>query len=256
MMKHYVLILTFLSNTVFGQNALRFLKNWKSYVTPTNSDSISKYNSDPNDWVVYLEGNQVCADKTRKRLNKEGLPFRIKPAKSEGYKLRGRLSAVKVDDGYLVGFYRGEWGGNLYWFSNDGKVKYEISSHQIVQFIKRDSNIYAIEGLAHLSTSEGSIIQVEKKNYKWTVSEYQKLPSAPDAVQLDNKNNFIIVTSSSLLSIDREKHIDILIKEGFWQHYLYPSSMVIQGNVIYIGMRKGVYKFDLAKGKDEWMMPE
>ena len=42
---------------------------------------------------------------------------------------------------------------------------------------------------------------------------------------------------------------------GFWGH-LYPTSMVIQNDVVYVGMRKGVYKFDLATRKEEWLLPE
>jgi len=139
--------------------------------------------------------------------------------------------------------------------------------------VKRDDKIYAIAGLAHLTTSKGSIIEIEKKKKKWVATEYLKLPTAPVAIQLDSKGNFIVVTfgtnwsfekagnyvinaTPGLFSIDRNANIDILVKNGMWGDYLYPSSMVIQNDVVYIGMRKGVYKFDLATKKDEWLLPE
>lgn len=251
-----LLILLLISSSVFGQTNKTLLKNWKSYTVPTNEDTLYKYNSDSNDWVIYLDSNEINVDKGGKYSIDSKLPFDILPSKTEQYKLRGKRSVIQVEDGYLVGFYRGEWGGNLYWFSKDGKDKYEISGHEIVQFIKRDGKIYAIEGLAHLSMSQGSIIEMEKNNGKWTTKEYLKLPSAPDAVQLDNKKNFVIVTSSSLFSIDTKANMDTLVRVGMWDGYLYPSSMVIQNDIVYIGMRKGVYKFDLATKKDEWLLPD
>jgi len=59
-----------------------------------------------------------------------------------------------------------------------------------------------------------------------------------------------------LFSIDRDANIDTLVKAGMWGDYLYSSSMVIQNDVVYIGMRKGVYKFDFATKKDGWLLPE
>jgi hypothetical protein len=242
--------------SLIGQTNRTLLKSWKSYPVPINQDTLYKYNSDPNDWIIHLDGNEIKVGKDENSPSSSQLPFDIRPSESEKHKLRGRRSILEVDDGYLVGFHRGEWGGNLYWFSKDGTKKYEISRHEIVQFIERDKKIYAIEGLTHLSISEGSIIAIDKKDNKWTVKEYLRLPSAPDAVQLDSKDNFVIVTSSSLFSIDKKRKIDTLIKVGMWEYNLYPSSMVIQDNKVYIGMRKGVYKFDLGTKKDEWLLPD
>lgn len=247
-------LLAFKENTTF-------LKSWESYPIPTDKDTLSKYNHAPNDWVVYFDGDEIRVDDIRRRRRnpKMKLPFEIRQSNSNmtnySAPLAGLIDAVEVENGYLVGFNRGEWGGELYWFSKNGKKRYEISEHQIVRFIKRDNKIYAIEGLAHLMMSEGSIIEIKKENRKWVANEFLKLPTAPYAVQLDSKNNFIVVTSSSLFSIDKEANIDTLVKDGKWGT-LYPSSMIIQNDVVYIGMRKGVYKFDLTTKIAEWLLPE
>jgi len=228
---------------------------WKSYDIPINEDTLSKYNYAKDDWTVYLKENIIFVTNSRNKTG-DTLPFEIISSEEEKYKISGSRSVIKVDDGYLVGFYRGEWGGNLYWFSQDGKTNYEISDHEIVQFIKRDSNIYAIEGLAHLGRSDGSIIEIVKINKKWTVVEYLKLPSAPDGIGLDQNNNFLIITSESLLSVDTDLKINMIIKEGFWRAALYPTSLVIKDNIAYMGMRKGVFKYDLTTNKQEWLMSE
>lgn len=251
-----IFILLFIFSSSYGQSALTPIKNWKSYPVPTNQDTLYKYNSDPNDWIVSIDNNEVYVVNGRNYSAKSTLPFEIKPTKEEAGIFRGKRSILKVDDGFLIGFYRGEWGGDLYWFSNDGANEYKVSSDQIVQFKMRDNKIYAVEGLAHLSMSEGSVIEIKKENGKWTSVEYLKLPSAPDAVELDSKNNFVIVTSSSLLSVDTNKNIDTLIATGIWDGYLYPSSLVIINDVLFIGMRKGVFKYNLLTKKDEWLLPD
>ena len=124
----------------------------------------------------------------------------------------------------------------------------------IVQFIKRDSSIYAIEGLAHMGSSDGGIVELKKNNGNWTITDYLRLPFAPYAAQLDVKNNLVIVTSDNLISIDRNRNVDTLIKQGFWAD-LYPTSIVIKDNIVYIGMRQGILKFNLLLKRPEWFMP-
>jgi len=276
-------IFLMISLSTFGQENLTFLKNWKHYPVPTTDEVRSnapEYNYSQNDWVVYLDEDEIRVDDVRnyKRNPRTKLPFIIRQSNSNminiSAPLAGLIDAIEVEDGYLVGFNRGEWGGELYWFSKNGKERYEISGHQIVQFIERDNKIYAIEGLAHLGLTGGRIIEIKKQEEEWVAKEFLKLPTTPRAIKLDSKGNFIVVTfgtnwsfgkggngviinaTPGLFSIDRDANIDTLVEDGMWGDSLYPSSMVIQNDVVYIGMRKGIYKFDLSEKKDEWLLPE
>ena len=276
-------IFLMISLSTFGQENLTFLKNWKHYPVPTTDEVRSnapEYNHSQNDWVVYLDEDEIRVDDVRNYKRNPGakLPFIIRQSNSNmintSAPLAGLIDAIEVEDGYLVGFNRGEWGGELYWFSKNGKERYEISGHQIVQFIERDNKIYAIEGLAHLGLTGGSIIEIKKQEEEWVAKEFLKLPTTPRAIKLDSKGNFIVVTfgtnwsfgkggngviinaTPGLFSIDRDANIDTLVEDGMWGDSLYPSSMVIQNDVVYIGMRKGIYKFDLSEKKDEWLLPE
>ena len=231
------------------------IDKWTAYDVPINKDTLSKYNHAQDDWTVFLKGNNIYATNSRNKTS-DTLPFKIIPTKKEKNKIAGSRSVIKVNNGYLVGFYRGEWGGNLYWFSQDGKNKYEISDHVIVQFIKRDNKFYAIEGVGHLGIPDGSIIEIKEVNKKWIAVEHLKLPSAPDGIDLAQNNNFVIITSKSLLTVDTNFKIDTLIEKGFWWPALYPTSLVIKDNIAYVGMRKGIFKYDLTTNKREWLMIE
>jgi len=278
-----ILLLLIFSVSVYGQTDKGFLKNWNTYPIPEN---IMGYNSAKNDWIVYLDKNEIRVVDDRSYTYKQNLTNKKLPFKIEQ---KGPSDAIKVKDGYLVGFNRGEWGGGLCWFSKNGKKKDEIFdsmfSSPVVQFIERDNIIYAITGLAHLGMSFGNIIKIEKKEKKWIAEEFLKLPDAPCAIQLDSKDNMLVFTSSGLYSIDKEANFDTLAvkfrrpvipiievelpddtlrvmqkpletyPKWLWG-FLYPTSMVIQNDVVYVGMRGGVYKFDLTTRKEEWLLPE
>lgn len=236
----------------YPQSAV-FSKDWKSYPIPTNPDTLRAYNRDKHDWTVFVTADQVYAIDNYKKAD-ASLRFTIKPNKLEEYKFWGDRSVLPVEDGFLVGFDNGEWGGYLYWFSKDGKEKYEIASEQIAQFITRNDTIFAIEGHGHLVETEGKIMYVYKDGKKWTIKNYLTLPSSPWATALDEENNFIIVTFSGLLQVDNHKNITPLIKSGFWTRYLYPYSLAIYNDTAYIGMRKGIFKYHLTTRQQEWLM--
>lgn len=284
-MKTTISILVFLliSFADFGQERLTFLRNWTSY--PVTED-VLRHNNSTNNWVIYSEKNEIrvindISYTYKKDFSNKRLPFKFEE--------RGLIDVLPVKDGYLVGFDRGEWGGSLYWYSKNGKKSIEIAgsvfSASPVQFIKRDNQIYAITGSSHLSLSFGNIIKIEKKQNQWTIEEYKRLPDDPCAIQLDSKNNMLVFTSSGLYSIDKDAHLDTLaiklrrpiipsigiempndtlrltykpieIHPNWIWGAFYPTSMVIQNDVVYVGMRGGVYKFDLTTKKEEWLLPE
>jgi hypothetical protein len=268
---------------IFGQERLTFLKNWNTYSIP---EKFMGYNNEKNNWIVYLDKNEIRVTDDfsytyKQNLSNKKLPFKIDQP--------GLIDVIQVNDGYLVGFNRGEWGGSLCWYSKNGKKNIKIGgsvfSSSPIQFIKRDNQIYAITGLSHMSMSYGDIIKIEKKQKQWIVEEYVKLPDDPHVIQLDRRNNMLVFTSSGLYSIDKEGHLDTLaiklirpitpsieialpndtlkIKLKPIERYpkwvwgfLYPTSMVIQNDMVYVGMRGGVYKFDLTTKKEEWLLPE
>ncbi len=245
--------LTLISVLCVGQEITSPIEKWTKFPVPTNIDTLRRYNNAENDWTVISHQGRVYVTNRSKSIPK--LPFEIAQKQENPFEL-GHLSTVlKVDNGYLVGFNNGEWGGNLYWYSNDGMTNYKIIRENIVQLIVRDREIYAVVGLAHLTESNGSILRIEKNAKNWIAENYQELPCAPRAIALDDKKNFLIVTSKSLVSVDLNGSVRTLIAEGFWNIFLYPTSIIVENNMAYIGMRQGVFKYYLESGKQEWLIP-
>ena len=180
-------------------------------------------------------------------------------ADQPGFKMYcAATSFAEVDDGWLVGFNKGEWGGALYWFSHDGTNGYKISDDQIVAFFSLPDGVYAIIGLAHLVMSEGSIIRITRQKFDthWQATTFVKLPFAPYAVALRRDGTMLITLSNSLVSVGSDRKIQTLLAEVPW-HGLYPNSSQLAPDEqkLYIGMRQFVGEFDLSTNRFRFLIP-
>lgn len=201
--------------------------------------------------------NKVFVREMMDTVDRTYLPFKTPTPKSYSKmeEFSGKRSFIKVDDGYLVAFWRGEFGASMFWFSDDGTSNYKIPGASAVQFISRDGEIFAINGLAHLNMSSGRILKITKVNDKWVASTYVELPFAPYTILLDSKNDFIVVMSNNLIRVTKKKKIRTILKTDFWEG-LYPTSSVIEDDNVYIGMRKGIYQFNLGTRESKWLLPK
>ncbi len=207
------------------------------------------------EWRVFTDNGKAFASSTREAPAKrpEKPEFLPKTAKFQG----GSAFAT-VDDGWLVGFNEGEFGAALYWFSQDGKRSYKVSEHQIVDFVSRPDGIYAIEGLAHLGMSAGSVIRIARATASshWQATTIAKLPFAPYALSLRQDGTMLVTLSDSLVSIGPDHTIRTLFSKALWGA-LYPNSSIISsdGTKLYIGMRQFVGEFDLTTNKFRFLIP-
>lgn len=148
-------------------------------------------------------------------------------------------------DGWLAVYNRGEFGSVLWWYSFDGKTKYQISKSRVNEFIQHKGRIFAVEG--HDVFSEGSLIELVKHSGKWTATQFVELPGPGEAVTVLPDDRLCIVTSDMLLAVSLEKHMEILVPKGPWSG-LYPNSITTdaEGRNIYIGMRQFVARYQLG----------
>ncbi len=230
------------------------LDNWKTQPIPRDKNTLLAYEHSSENWCVILKDGNIQAAKEGMVTN-DTLPFTIDPNEIDRSAVHIKRIFIKVDDGDLVDFNLGEWGASLYWFSNNGQNKYKISDDEINQFVARGKDIFAIEKPAG-SVHGGSILQLQKIDNKWAAVRYLELSTPPNRIAVDETGNFIVITLNSLLRISPQPGITHLIEDAFWQIYLIPNSMVIKDNVVYIGMRVGIFKYNLVTNKQEWLMPK
>lgn len=174
------------------------------------------------EWRVFVEDGQVCAQNTDEPIEQQPthLTFNL-PARDSLFLQGGRLIYCPVDDGWLVGFNRGEFGAALYWFSHDGERSYKISRHQIVEFIATPNGILAIEGLAHLCGSWGSLICISRQegSDRWQADSIVELPFAPEACSPCSDGTILITLSNALVVVGSDRQIQTLLASTDWGNF-------------------------------------
>lgn len=169
---------------------------------------------------------------------------------------------ARVDDGWLVGFNHGEFGAALYWFSLDGKRHHRMSENQIdpqvVDFFPLGAGWGAIEGLDHLTISQGSIVRIvrDAPRGQWRVQKLVSLPAAPYTIAVPRRGPVLVVLSDGLVAFDGVNRVDRLIADAPWEG-LVPNSATLSPDerTLYIGMRQYVAEFDLRTRKLRMLLP-
>lgn len=201
------------------------------------------------EWNVKEDKGKIKASLSKDAvLEKPTFTPRTKRFKS-GYRFK------KVDDGWLVAFNQGEFGAELWWFSENGQASYKISNDQVNQFITSDAHIYAIQGLAHLGSSEGSLIKMEKRDRRWISIMHVDFGESPEAIIRMENNSFVIVLTNSLIRVDEGFNVTKIVENSNWGT-LYPNSIASNNlQFIYVGMRQYVVEVNLQTGKVRYLIP-
>jgi hypothetical protein len=207
------------------------------------------------EWQVTRHGNEIRAQLTSNPVAQSSRRPKFVPRAEQ---FAGAFAVQRVDDGWLVAFNQGEFGAALYWFSHDGQQKYEISDDQVVDFMLTPQGIIAIQGLAHLTISEGSLIRIARhpRTHRWRASTIRKFSQAPDAFARLSDGTLIVVLEDSVVSLTPDNKLRTLIRSVDWGAF-YPNSAVMSNDEskIYIGMRQYVAEFDLKGKRLRYLIP-
>ncbi len=119
---------------------------------PPTEEQARRLNHSNEEYEVFLnaENKVEYRDYEYRRIKGTELPFKITPKKDDNYSFGGLQVNLKVNDGWLVGVDKGEWGGNLFWFNENGTQYEKIASGNIENIFNINGEIYVTEGLAHM----------------------------------------------------------------------------------------------------------
>lgn len=217
-------------------------KEWK-VETENGNLKISKY--------AYEEDEQI----KKLPLNLQQI---VAKNRNIGEGLGGYLHIESFENGWLIGSDAGEWGGKLFWFSENGTKKIEILEDNIRGIAKIDDEIFILSGLAHLSIDDGKIyklIKDDKANFKTQL--LSDLKTQPQIFIKENNQSILIVLKNKLIRLNSLGKIEELNQTNF--DSLYPNSITITSSkVIYVGMRLFIVRFVPTENgyKQEWLVPE
>ena len=202
---------------------------------------------------VFEENGKVYAD-LYIREHTEKFPHKL-PDLSV-LKIRGDIIWTKVHNGYILGEDQGEWGGDLYWFSVDGKTNYKISSTQVQQFFSINNEIFALTGGSYNGLPMGWIQKIIFKNGQWVIDPYLRTNTASHYIKI-HKENIFLISSTGIMKIDNNKKIQVLLDNPIWKStYVQINSIVISKDIFYAGMIPGIFKYNMKSGEQEWFSGE
>lgn len=251
-----ILLINFCANSFTQRNSVPSdVSTWIAAKIPeADSSSGQKVIYSECRWHVYLENGKVKASTISlgRRNRSTDIPGFLHDAR----KIQDQCF-LKIKNGWLIGTDMGEFGGSLHWFSSDGKQSYKISDDHVKAFYNTKAGILAIEGLAHLTISEGKVIKIEDDSTgKWESKEFVDLKASPEVVVQEKDGSLLIATTDRLVRISMNGSVNILLNNAFWKDLCSPHSMVISDNGdIYLGMNQGIARINKAL-RAEWLVPD
>ncbi|WP_213435748.1 MULTISPECIES: HEAT repeat domain-containing protein [Lysobacteraceae] len=107
---------------------------------------------------------------------------------------------LRVDGGWLVGGDRGEWGGELVFFGDDG-LRQTIRDGNIQGLGRIGDRIVAAGGIAHMTLNDGMLLDVRRgDDGRWQATAWRGLPGAPrDLLRVDDDTSLVRTQSGDIL---------------------------------------------------------
>lgn len=238
------------------------LSNWQTADEPKDAKSAEQLawfyeeNFSGYEWSVYLLNGVPSGSLITERSPVPGSKPDFVP-KAGDYS--GGDAFWHVKDGWLVAFTPENKRGGVFWFSEDGKKSYQISPHEVRQFLDWNGRLVAIEGVERPSISQGSVIELlqDQDSRQWQAKVLKNLPSAPRTAVLMPSHQMLIVLSDSLVTLTPGLWFDFPVYDTNWT-YLDPNSVIVSPDQkkAYIGMRRFVAEVSLDKGKYRYLVPD
>ncbi|NUY82773.1 hypothetical protein HUK80_17875 [Flavobacterium sp. MAH-1] len=251
-MKTFLFILLYVAANGQAPN----LSNWKKDSIP-NDITVFDANHTQDDWTFsFLNGKVEIERNKYSKIHGDSLPNNpefIKVKKT----LYGQLQVQKVTNGYILGFDKGENGGGLIFMDEAGnKTSILTETYEYGLNIKKiflyNSKLLALEGLAHLGGNRGKIIEIFQDKGIWKYKKIVDLIETPKLLFTYKADQYII-TSSQILSLDKNLKVTSILKAPFYWGMLYPSNVTVDGDDIYLAMRKGILNIKQFKNNPTYL---
>jgi hypothetical protein len=189
-----------------------------------------------HEWKVTLSpsGLQVRDDADRSRQTSLLPPHFVL-----GKETRGRAVTIRTSDGWLVGFDAGEFGGGLWWSSEDGSAQKRLLEENVHALIAQNGIPLVLTGLAHMGGESGTIYAYHagKAEGSGILQQVADLGSSPGAASLSEDGTLFVVTQKNIVRFGKANKLEPLYASGAFAA-LYPNSIVTRKDGrIFVGMR-------------------
>ena len=177
--------------------------------------------------------------------------------RSEANEPKLEVSALlQTQDGFLVGYDSGEFGGGLSWFNAEGQFQESFTNENTWRIVPTSTGAVVFTGLSHVFSNKGQVLRLRHRAGRWQVAR-TNLPGAPLAVFPDANESFLVATTRHLLRIQRDLRVTVLHR-GAWGGNGSLNSMARDASgTIYLGMGYVVARLRPTRTGyvEEWLAP-
>jgi hypothetical protein len=160
--------------------------------------------------------------------------------------------ATEVEDGWLVGFNGGEWGGGACWFSADGRCCRVLAPGNVTALVPVRGGYLAVGGLQHLALNEGWVYRLASVDGRWVARKLAGLPSECVSAGPDGRGGAVVATSDGLLRVGPGGKVAVLAAGVDW--FGDPASVALgPAGSVYVGMQG--YVAVVGQGKVRLLAP-
>lgn len=186
------------------------------------------------------------------------LPFELPPPPPKPG-TRGRRHTLKVDDGWLIGFNAGEWGGSVWWASPDGsELRVLDDDVHILDFFELGGRIWApseyIKGHSEIHVLE----LVRDSTGAWQIRRGPELRAGADAAVVAGER-LLIASIAGVDQMSADGRLTTLFEvDWFVDHPRVPRSILrAEDGTIYIGMNHAVVRLEQSPDGyvEQWLIP-
>jgi len=169
--------------------------------------------------------------------------------------MSGQRSALKIPNGWLLGFDGGEFGGGLWWSNEDGSQSNRILNENVKGILATSNGVLVLVGLAHIDLDVGKVFIIPDSAKPEGIRPLVSLDGAPEAFVIESPTTVLVATTHGVSRIGSSDNVEVLAHAPF--SLLYPNSMVVTADkAIYVGMRLFVVRFlPGASGyREQWLV--
>jgi len=199
----------------------------------------------PEGWVAVepprTEAGRYCANYSRENWNvtaaADGTLRLVLGRRNERY-----LTVREVlDDGALLGYYRGEFGGWLEWLPRDGGASFKREEGAPIAATRYRGEILVVEGMAHMKADHGSVLRFERRDgRRWRIHRLAGLDAAPRAALRRGENEWIVLVVDGVVKVELDSgRVQRLYRSREW-YDISPYSIQALGQGWLLGAARGV----------------
>lgn len=167
---------------------------------------------------------------------------------------------IATNEGWLVGFDAGEFGGGLWHVRTDGsRTKVPLDgvpfwAQNVHGLVMQEAGPLVFVGLNHLSADFGAVLRCVRRAGRWDTVLITRIEGAPTAVTRRSNGEAVFVTTSGISRVSPSGRVASLLKRDL--DSLYPESIATDARGdIYIGVRGAVIRFRAGARLEEWLVP-